>query len=249
MQITTTKIYGNCQVLSPDGVLMFRCDFKKANWYLNRELAIELHNDPLIIRLTFEPKGLGNYNKPFGLESLENKCVSCADNDLLTRHHIIPFCYRRFFPDNYKNHNHHDVLPLCIKCHNNYEKKADELKSILSDKYNAPIDGRFDNIDNMNIKIAKLATTLSQYSSYLTDEKKEDIVTELSILLDSDDFLDNLEELMNRHKPVFKRTHGQIVVEQIESIDDFIIIWRKHFIDNCNPQYLPENWRINNPTK
>lgn len=33
------KIYGNWQVQSPDGILMFRCESKKANWYLSRDLA------------------------------------------------------------------------------------------------------------------------------------------------------------------------------------------------------------------
>jgi hypothetical protein len=37
--IRKKKIYGNYQVFSPDNVLMFRCDEKKANWYLDRDLA------------------------------------------------------------------------------------------------------------------------------------------------------------------------------------------------------------------
>ena len=57
------KIYGNCQVLSPGGILMFRCDEKKAKWYLNRNLGEILSESPLIVKLKFEPRGLGNHNK------------------------------------------------------------------------------------------------------------------------------------------------------------------------------------------
>ena len=81
------KIYGNCQVLSPEGILMFRCDQKKANWYLNRDLADPINNDPLVIKLKFEPKGLGNHAKPFGLTEMVNKCVNCGSEEFLTKHH------------------------------------------------------------------------------------------------------------------------------------------------------------------
>lgn len=42
------KIYGNCQVLSPEGHLMFRCESKKANWYLKRDLAQIVNLDPIL---------------------------------------------------------------------------------------------------------------------------------------------------------------------------------------------------------
>ena len=108
------KIYGNYQVLSPDGHLMFRCDEKKANWYIKRNLAEIISNDPLIVKLKFQPKGLGNHNKKYGLSVIENICVVCGSDEFLTRHHVVPTCYRKFFPLEKKSHNFHDVLSLLL---------------------------------------------------------------------------------------------------------------------------------------
>ena len=35
----------------------------------------------------------------------------------LTRHHVVPHCYRRNFPQELKAYCSHDVLPLCHSCH------------------------------------------------------------------------------------------------------------------------------------
>lgn len=247
MPKSTNKLYGNCQVFSPDGILMFRCDAKKANWYLDRDLAIKLNEEPLTVQLTFEPRGLGNSNRPYGLIELENKCVKCGTEHDLTRHHVVPSCYRRFFPENYKTHNHHDVLSLCVDCHDTYERYADELKGKFAIEYNAPIDGEWDDIDDIKFRIAKNAITLQRHGDVMPLEKKEKLTNELVELLGNADY--DLDELTDMPKPELKKTHGEMVVERLESIDDFVICWRKHFVETFNPPYLPENWDINNVTK
>ena len=77
------EIYGNCKVLSPDGILMFRCDDKKANWYIKRDLCEVTEDEPLTIKLKFEPKGLGFHEKDFGLSNMQNKCVNTDRNLML----------------------------------------------------------------------------------------------------------------------------------------------------------------------
>ena len=52
-------IYGNCRVLSPKGDLMFLSTKKRADWYLTRNLAKLVENDPPTIQLTFQPNGEG----------------------------------------------------------------------------------------------------------------------------------------------------------------------------------------------
>ena len=104
------KIYGNYKVFSPEGHLMFRCDLKKANWYLSRDLAHLFSDDPHTIQLKFQPKGLGNHNKVYGLTEMDNKCVVCGTNEFLTRHHVVPISYRRFFPVEIKSHNFHELF-------------------------------------------------------------------------------------------------------------------------------------------
>ena len=52
-------IYENCQILAPDGEILCKCDRKKVEWYLDRDLADLVKEDPLTARLKFEPSGRG----------------------------------------------------------------------------------------------------------------------------------------------------------------------------------------------
>lgn len=236
------KIYGNCQVQSPNGVLMFRCDQKKAYWYINRNLGDIIQKEPLIVRLNFEPKGLGNHQKEFGLSEMLNKCVSCGDENFLTKHHIVPYCYRRYFPLEIKSHNFHDVMPLCTNCHDTYERKADELKSKLSIEYNAPLNGVNDKRNHT--KFSKIAKTLLSDEVYKIPNKR---VKEIKS--DVKDFFGikrlskkRLYSIASMRPTQPNKTHGLIVIENIKDIDSFIIMWRKHFIEEMNCLHLPKNW-------
>lgn len=239
------KLYGNCQVISPDGHLMFRCDNKKANWYISRELAYIVNKTPLTIKLKFEPRGLGNHNKTFGLSLMSNKCVNCGTEDYLSRHHVVPHCYRKHFPLNMKSHNFHDVLSLCIPCHTLYERKADMLKLSLANEYNAPINGIIDLSTKGEIKAIKNCNTLLKDINGIPDERIKEIKKELCEYLGRDF---TYEDLISISKSKYKllKTHGEIVVSKISNIQDFIKIWRKHFIDNNECLFLPENWNIEN---
>lgn len=239
MQSSNT-IYGNYQVLSPDNILMFRCDEKKANWYINRKLAEFI--DQYIIRLNFIPNGLGNHDKEYGLEEMKNICVNCGDEENLTRHHIVPYCYRKFLPESIKAHNFHDVLPMCISCHNKYEREADKLKSLLAVKYESPIHGVIIKNDDM-IKYIKLSKTI--LSSNIPEKKRKELKIKIKDGL-------NIRKLTNKKLKKIseieyvstKKTHGEIVMTKINDTQEFIEMWRQHFIDNNNCEYLPKKWSI-----
>jgi len=49
--------YENCRILSPEGVGLATCGLKKVRWYLERDLAELVSEDPAVIRLKFTPKG------------------------------------------------------------------------------------------------------------------------------------------------------------------------------------------------
>ncbi len=131
------KIYGNCKVLHPDGTLMFRCDDDRVNWYLERNLAeiISPDGEPITIQFTFQPKGKGHQGDPFYLQEKSNCCVVCGTKKLLTRHHAVPICYRKHFPDRLKSRCSHDILPVCVDCHETYEIEAQKLKREIAAKY------------------------------------------------------------------------------------------------------------------
>jgi hypothetical protein len=240
------KIYGNCQVLSPDGILMFRCDDKKANWYLKRDLGEIVNPSPLTVKLKFEPRGLGNHNKPFGLSEMGNKCVVCGSEEFLTRHHVVPICYRRYFPVEIKSHNFHDVLSMCIECHEGYERKADELKESLASEYNAPLNGEVE-VNRDLIKFSKIALTLLGEFDKIPKSRILNMKTELKEYFGIKRLSAKRLEIISKAKyTVIKKTHGEMVIGKIDNIQKFTEMWRNHFIENNECLYLPKNWDIKN---
>ena len=241
------KIYGNCRVLSPEGIVMFLCEEKRAKWYLERNLAEKISENPITIQLIFKPNGLGNNDKPFGLMEMENRCVICGTNEFLTRHHVVPICYRRFFPLKYKSKNHHDVLAVCFDCHEKYEYKALELKKKLGDLYDAPLDGLLD-------KSAEGSPKIIGYSRLLLSDKINLVPIERVELIKSviNDYLgrhyteNDLNELSLLKTTLCKKTHGEIVVSKLTDYQSFIEMWRKHFTENNDCKHIPEKWKINN---
>lgn len=244
------KIYGNCQVISKDDILMFRCDKKRANWYLKtidsktgESIGELVKEDPYTVRLKFEPKGLGNHNKEFGLTEMPNRCVSCGTEEYLTRHHVVPYCYRRYFPLKLKSHNFHDVLPLCVFCHEKYERSADKLKEQLAIEYKAPINGeKIENKDLIKyIKISNMLILKGELPKSRVRRMRKVIKDGLGIKrLTSDKLL----EISKTKITFIKRTHGEIVINNISDIQIFIETWRNHFVSNNDCSYLPKNWSI-----
>ena len=66
---------------APDGELLFLAPRKKVMWYLTRNLAEKMCDDPLTIRLSFEPHGRGHAGIKYYLSSHDNHCVVCGKED------------------------------------------------------------------------------------------------------------------------------------------------------------------------
>lgn len=93
-------------MVAPDGELLSNCDSKKANWYIERGLAEIIKQQPLTIKLNFEPNGRKNgengqkphhdiYDDAFYVVDRENKCVVCGSKKDYSRYHVIPALYRQ----------------------------------------------------------------------------------------------------------------------------------------------------------
>lgn len=273
------EIYGNCRVYHPDGSLMFLCLEKKANWYLNKTddvtgepLAKEIrHINPIInafmnlfnikpnglrVQLLFEPKSKGNDGDKYSLSKKENKCVVTGSKELesLTTHHITPYCYRKYLPDEYKSANSHDVVPIINDKHYEYEKEADKLKNKIAKKYNAPIEGSGD-VDHKLFYAIKSAiaihsngekmpkTVLHQHKEKIREYSGQKRVTQKLI--------DTLRERKYTEATDLK-SHGQIVAEKLvlegpEAIQEFVEMWRNHFIEHAKPKYMPKHWSVDRP--
>jgi len=249
MSNRTTVIYGNCQVFSPDNKLMFRCLEKKARWYLDRNLAIILSNDPLSIQLTFQPKGNGEKSEYLKAER-KNTCIVCGEEDLskLTKHHLVPYEYRQYMPDENKNHSSAFVVPICISCHKIYETNfSSKLKEKLAIQYNTDSKKEKDDLSRIMSKL----NCLIKHSNKIPSNIKLEIESHIRSYLDNNNLdykldinnIDNIKELVKILKSPYKdkeKSHGQLVIEKCNDLSIFEKEWVNNFVTNMNPKHMPE---------
>lgn len=259
-QARQRPIYGNNSVYSPSGELMFRCDDKKVDWYLKRDLAEIIETEDgdgdKSIKLKFEPNGLGKQGNPFYLESKKNICCVCGSDDNLTRHHCVPYQYRKHFPHNYKKSISHDVVPLCISCHNKYEQDAWKLKIEVAKEYNVPIEVKR-KVVKKRLQAFSAARAIVKHSDGIPENRKDELKNKIADYLGHQPSSEEIEQFAvadrnDLYENDDKLTqHGGLVVaklDTIEKLDDFIKLWRRHFCNVTNPRYLPSHWNIDHPT-
>jgi len=240
----SNPIYGNCRVHHPNGELMFLCLEKRAQWYLSRNLAEVICEEPLTIKLNFIPKGTGN-RVDYYLNSKRNICVVCGDDNLeeLTRHHVIPVEYRKYFPLDKKSRSSHDVVVICRKHHAKYENRfADSFKVLLES---------FTDIDKNRHYNKSILYRVYNYSTIMLDEEKIKLIPTERVLF----FMEQMRMIFGTDDP-FKVSQidinklyddelnnaGRAVVENVKALDQFMAIWRWHFIDTMKPKFLPGGW-------
>lgn len=234
---------------------MFRCDTDRIEWYLDRDLAVVVTEEPMTIQLTFTPKGKGHIDEPFYLSEKENCCVVCGGREYLTRHHAVPHCYRRFFPEHLKSRSSHDVLPVCVDCHETYEKEAQKLKKQIAAELELPINGgtKWDDSARQYHRAKSSAHALVRYLDKIPSERQEYLRNNISEYLGkvvTDEDIEKLAEVPRRGAGRYLGdpglfSHGRAVVEKITDFDAFVVRWRKHFCDTMNPQHLHEHWDVN----
>ncbi|KAL8238235.1 hypothetical protein R6Q59_019316 [Mikania micrantha] len=77
-----SPVYHNCRIYANDGRLLCYCDRRKLEWYLQRDLAKLVDEDPLAIMLLFEPKGRPeDEGNDFYIQSKKNICVGCGEGN------------------------------------------------------------------------------------------------------------------------------------------------------------------------
>jgi len=263
----------NWKVYHPSGRHMFTCGEKKANWYLDKNLATITGSKQ--IQFNFEPKGNGfEDNEEFGRGMRESRCVVSGIKTHLQRHHIVPYCYRQFFPEKFKSKNHHDVVLINDKKHSEYEQMANEYKdeiariydvktiSELNIDYTAKLrengkDGSlllnnihslFRNYNKMpeEVKINKLVY-ISENSNlpYNTLINLNYIQLYKLYLLLTDEHITNTQQFKGENRYMYE--HGYYVIQKLdteEKIIDFVKLWRNHFINTMQPEYMPYGWSV-----
>ncbi|KAG8642280.1 hypothetical protein MANES_12G066500v8 [Manihot esculenta] len=135
-----SPVYHNCRIYANDGRLLCYCDKRKLEWYLNRELAKLVDDNPPAIMLLFEPKGRPeDEDNDFYIQSKKNICVSCGEGNHYLRYRIIPSCYRMHFPEHLKSHRSHDIVLLCVDCHEIAHAAAEKHKKEVAAEFGIPL--------------------------------------------------------------------------------------------------------------
>ena len=275
-------IYDSCKMLAPDGQQLCYCDYKKMTWYVERNLAEVISKDPPVFRLIFEPNARGCVDENlkssnFYIESRVNNCVICGETKNYLRFHVVPILYRSCFPENLKSHKSHDVVLLCIECHEKARKVYEKKKEEISKRYGVPINIMSDEQNNY-LKLTqfikkcrillknknesfpekaqiKLKNNLKEMFDFLmkNSEYFKNFVDKNKIKCDkiediNIEFLEifcNKFNLNDKNFPEGKRNiHGKLVIEKVKDLKEFIMEWRKFFIDSFKPKFLPKEWSV-----
>lgn len=248
INVSQKPIYESYSMLHPDGTLMCHTNSKRANWYVKRELAEWI--DDKTFKLKFAPQGKGKSDSPYYTQSLENKCVVCGDNNeyALNKHHVVPYVFRSRFPEQYKQSNHHDILPTCVECHENYEGYATEYKKQLAEKVGASMNGSMSAEQKYNKKILSARNVINRLQN---KELKDESGKEVKIPEEKLRLLHDLASKEPLHdEPVSGTIWADKIIENVIKNDDlfeFVRSWRKHFLEFAKPQFLPNHWSVDHP--
>jgi hypothetical protein len=264
----------NWKVYHPNGRHMFTCGEKKALWYLERNLAKTI-NGERAIKLTFEPKGNGfEDNEIFGRSIRVVQCVVTGISEGLQRHHIVPYCYRTYFPEIYKSKNHHDVVLMNFEIHSDYEQKANVFKDEVARMYNLKTIGELNaeytaKLRELGKPNAIILNTIHSLFKTYGRLSQEAILEKLQYLADNTcipletlkgynyiqfyklylllrkQHIDDLYHFKIDYRKQFD--HGYHVVQKLDTedkIEEFVKLWRNHFVDTMQPLFMPTGWSI-----
>ncbi|XP_039254782.2 exonuclease 3'-5' domain-containing protein 2-like isoform X1 [Styela clava] len=250
-------LYDNCKLQAPDGQLLSTCDRKKALWYMEKNLAELICEDPLTIRLYFEPSGRPDDDRDYYLYEKENKCVVCGSTESFVRKNVIPHEYRKHFALAMKDHTSHDILLLCLPCHQQSNYYDCLLRRQLAEEFKAPQGSiqaarMFEDPERRSVRSAGRA--LQNSKNKLPENRKRELDLILAEFFNVDDVTDEIIseacELETRVENEAYVPHGEKVVLSIfkdqgtQGMLDFERRWREHFLKNMQPKYLPVLWSV-----
>jgi hypothetical protein len=245
-RISRKPIYGNVTMLAPTGDGLCRCDVKKMRWYVSRGLAEVVSHDPPVFKLKFMPSGQDHFNDVFYMTPKQNMCVVCGCEDYLTRHHVVPLCFRRCFPVAKKKHKHHDIVALCVRCHERYEAVSLEMKQRLCDQYsvllNIPKDAGGWSMTMARAKSA--ARALKKYSKIIPPSRRFELEQQIEEHLGHAPSEADMQALCGVRTTPKGWDFARQVMDKVDDLDAFARMWREHFMSTMKPKHMPEHWTL-----
>ncbi|ESO93138.1 hypothetical protein LOTGIDRAFT_119943, partial [Lottia gigantea] len=247
-------LYHNCQLEAPDGQMLCTCDVKKAQWYIMKDLGYKVKDDPLTVRLKFEPSGRPESENNYYLQFKDNMCVVCGRSESYIRKFIVPQEYRKFFPYHIKAHTSHDVLLLCPSCHQISSQNDSEFRLTLVEECSAPLGAGSSSKSTQDHELQKIkgaAKALVLNKDKIPEKRVEVLESVVKEFFNVEELSDDLlHEAMDMDIRVFNASyvpHAQKVVEYMKKhggLLEFEKRWRKHFVEKMKPNYLPPFWSV-----
>lgn len=238
--------FDNCIIESPDGEILSRCGKRKIEWYLSKNLANLVAENPLTIRLNFEPKGRDGANDPLIEEGKPNICVVCGTEHNLTKHHILPYSFAKYMDEKCKSNLIHDILLLCRTCHDDYEKKSLEKRKEIAKEFGISIYGISSEALKKVHKAASSANALLKYKNRIPLDRQQQLWENVKEFLGkgfvTQEDLECLKSYDISTRPDYIN-FCKYVAENLEDYSEFAKEWRSHFIETMSPQHLPETWK------
>uniref|UniRef100_L7M0H0 Putative 3-5 exonuclease n=1 Tax=Rhipicephalus pulchellus TaxID=72859 RepID=L7M0H0_RHIPC len=251
-----TPLYDNCMLLAPDGEPLSSCNYKKVQWYVDKGLGrvVSRDDEPVAVQLNFEPSNRPVLDSQYYTQNKDNLCVVCNSKQSLVRKNVVPHEYRKYFPEIMKNHISHDILLLCLRCHQISNLRDGDLRRALAKECNAPIesgvlgkvldDPELRKVRSAGRALVKARKSLPQDRVELLEDvlRKHFGVDEVT-----DDVIRTASEIDTKIYNEEFVPHGFKVVEHYKSssgLVSFEMRWRQHFLDTMKPQYMPAMWSV-----
>lgn len=223
------KVYDNIELIAPNGQLLSFISKRRANWYIKKGLTSYYDNNKVV--LNFEPNGYGDSEPEKNRR--DNRCVVCGTHEHLTRHHAVPYAFRKHFPNIYKNNNSADVIPVCREHHNEYEVFADDEKRKLFNRL-AKKEIQF----NKDLTIARKSLAdldffeiMDPIKAFERNEKVKEFILKYNI--------DRSEIRKSKLHQI-----ETVVIDKI-GIDNVVRLFKNHFEKTMDCNFLPNNWDAN----
>lgn len=240
---SNSQIYEHVRMLHPDGQLMCRTSMRRAQWFLQKNLASWVIKD-IEFQLNFVPAGYGKSDIPYYTVAHQNRCVVCGVEHNLNKHHVFPTVFRKNMPLLYKSSNSFDVLPICIDCHEIYENEGNKLKEQIVQEYlGRSTIHEMTESQKKNIKIIRARNFIASL------DENEQIVRQNKTIKPPKDVIEQYKRIASQelYETADSAHWGKQVMDIVlrnQEEQAFVEKWRKHFVETMNPQFLPEYWSV-----
>ncbi len=236
---------------------MFIASERRAQFYVERGLVTSDPENPKHLTLKKSPPGYGFYNTAlheYHLRPKVNQCVVCASQEELTKHHVLPIIFQRYYPNERGDAGvrSHDLLLLCLECHERYEQDfANPTREEMAKQYGANRHHRLETnialarviknaktlVRTENIPVGIRDNLLSRIKSYIGNEPTDEDVAQLARLT------------WKNTKRLAKQADLGKKVTDAWDLGKLRKFWRRHFVESMNPQCLPKGWSVDAPVE